>query len=293
MKIDFISQFIDEQKLPQSYITTIEEHFIPLANELNENYQQQSPKKPYFVGINGCQGSGKSTLTEFLALYLETKFSLNVVVLSLDDFYLNQEKRNLLAQEKHLLFKTRGVPGTHDTKLMASVFNQLRNNKDVVTLPRFNKAIDNPFPQESWPKAHPKHDIVIMEGWCWGVESQKEQALEKPINDLEERYDQLKLWRSTVNNYLKNDYQPLYKFIDYWIMLKAPSFDCVLGWRLEQERKLAQKTDNALNLSIMSSTEIYNFIQYYQRLTEHSLTSLIHRCDKAFLLDTNRKIISN
>ena len=53
-------------------------------------------------------------------------------------------------------------------------------------------------------------------------------------------------------------------------------------WRLEQEHKLAQK---ALKDSdgVMSDEEVANFVQHYQRITEHALCHLPEKCDGCFI----------
>ena len=60
-----------------------------------------------------------------------------------------------------------------------------------------------------------------------GAIAQTSSELKRPVNHLEEVEDPLGIWRSFVNTELAGDYQTLFDKIDYRIMLKAPSFDCV------------------------------------------------------------------
>jgi D-glycerate 3-kinase len=242
------------------------------------------------VAINGSQGSGKSTLAAFIGDYIKHKSALKVVVLSLDDFYFPLQTREKLATNIHPLLITRGVPGTHNTEHIQQIFNRLLENSGCLALPHFNKATDNPDPREQWKKQKLPVDIVIFEGWCWGVQAQERQALNTPVNDLEERFDKDALWRNYVNNALLKDYQPLYAQMDFWIQLKAPSFACVYQWRLEQEQKLLSNTQNENRSSIMSESQILTFIAHYQRLTEHCLATLADSCDVVFYLNKERKI---
>ncbi|MEC7134601.1 MAG: kinase, partial [Pseudomonadota bacterium] len=55
------------------------------------------------------------------------------------------------------------------------------------------------------------------------------------------------------------------------------------------EHKLAQK---ALQESdgVMSDEEVANFVQHYQRITEHALCHLPEKCDTVFYLDETRTI---
>ena len=238
--------FIQKNSLPKRFYHTANDYYIPLAQQLAKDYQQQLKHQhdsTFFVGINGCQGSGKSTLAEFLAEYLTKQFDLSVVVLSLDDFYFSKKKRHQLSKQYHLLFNTRGVPGTHDVKLLQSVLTQLKNSKrsnDGIFLPQFDKAQDNPLPMQDWLTVTHGVDIVLFEGWCWGIPAEEADDLILPINELESQYDQQGIWRNKVNHSLLHDYQELYSFMNTWLMLKAPSFDVVFQWRLEQEKKLAK-----------------------------------------------------
>jgi D-glycerate 3-kinase len=292
--------FIQKHSLTASFFYTANDFYIPLANKLAKDYQQKlkvQHKSTFFLGINGCQGSGKSTLAEFLAEYLNKQFNLSVVVLSLDDFYLDKPQRQQLAQQYHPLFKTRGVPGTHDVKLLKSVLAQLKNSKrtdKAICLPQFDKAQDTPLPIQSWISVKLGVDIVLFEGWCWGIPAENSNELSLPINELEARYDQKGIWRKHVNQTLQYDYQPLYDFMDTWLMLKAPSFDVVFRWRLEQEKKLAKAIGNIGSAnSVMSTDEVNKFIQFFQRLTIHGLNVLPAKVDMILELGNNREIIAS
>lgn len=281
--------FIKQHHLSNNFIDAAKKHFVPIANKII-NQQKQCNKTPLFIGINGCQGSGKSTLSEFICEFISYTTNLNVIVLSLDDFYFTQEKRNELAKTIHPLLKMRGVPGTHDTTHIQTILTELKQHKGSLNLPRFNKASDNPFPKSQCPTITLPVDIVLFEGWCWGVPQENTEALTKPINDLEKNLDNGAIWRNFVNEQLSTNYLPLYDQMDFWILLKAPSFSCVYQWRLEQEQKLASRTDIEDRSKIMSEQQVLEFIQYYQRLTEHSLISMPEHCDVVFQLDEHRQI---
>lgn len=286
-----IDQFISKHKLGDEFKPTAEHYYIPLAKKIAAH--QLGAKQCYYVGINGCQGSGKSTLAEFLQTYLCKIYRLNVVILSLDDFYLDKQHRNKLASTIHPLFATRGVPGTHDSDLMQHILTELGRPETTTAIPRFNKAIDNPFPANDWPVVSAPVDVVIFEGWCWGVGSQTEEQLNIAANDLETLEDADGLWRHYVNQQLIEKYEPLYQKMDFWIMFKAPSFANVFNWRLEQEQKLAKSIGNNAASGVMSAAQISRFIQYYQRLTEHGLLTLPAKCHEVFELSATRNIVKH
>ena len=283
-------------RLPDTYAQTIQQWFIPLAEKMLSSKQ---PNAPLYIGVNGCQGSGKSTLSDFLACYFQDEKGLSAAVMSLDDFYFDIPTRESLAQSVHPLLRVRGVPGTHNTKLMSSVLRQLKtashSNTDLnIRLPRFNKAHDNPHPESEWPVMQQAVDVVIMEGWCWGVRSQPICELDAAVNSLESERDAEGKWRQHVNDALKAEYEPLYELMDEWVMLQAPSFEQVFQWRCEQEHKLADslaaKGETAAN-KVMSDAQVLEFIQYYQRLTEHALATLPAQCQHVFKLDGQRNIV--
>jgi D-glycerate 3-kinase len=286
-----VNDFINDNTLSGDFRKSIDEHYIKLGEQIAAH--QNSANNPYFVAINGSQGSGKSTLAHFLKAYLEDKHSLIVAVMSLDDFYYGTVDRQMLAQDVHPMLQTRGVPGTHNTALIKSVFNQFKDHQLPVTVPRFNKATDNPYPETQWTNYIQRVDVVIFEGWCWGVEAQPAQHLSEPVNELENSQDPDATWRNYVNLQLSLHYQPLYHYMHTWIMLKAPSFEQVYAWRLEQEQKLHASTQHSDNHGVMNKQQIHDFIQYYQRLTEHALQSLPGNCDHVFELDEQRRVLNH
>jgi D-glycerate 3-kinase len=285
-----ISTFINKNKLSDDFHSIAAGYFIPLAEEIKMH--QASAKDTYFVGINGSQGSGKSTLSAFLKDYLTDTYGMNVVVMSLDDFYFSQIERQIVAADVHPLFTTRGVPGTHNMRQAKTVMHDLKHQQPT-TIPRFNKATDNPHPFSSWTKVSSAVDIVIFEGWCWGVEPQTFKQLKQPVNTLEAVDDEHADWRNHVNLQLSLHYKPLYKWMDKWVMLKAPGFEDIYAWRLEQEQKLNAVTINDDKSGIMDEKKIQRFIQHYQRLTEHALNTLPNICDHVFELNSVRAITAH
>jgi D-glycerate 3-kinase len=287
-----INQYIIKEGLPDSYLDVAQQWFIPLCDSIDVHQNESSSTKssPYFVGVNGCQGSGKSTLCGLLEFILKEYYTKNAITFSLDDFYFTKSERTNLANNVHPLLATRGVPGTHDTVLLRDVLKALSLGQ-TVKIPTFDKSIDDRSTPDKWRQINNKVDIVIMEGWCWGTQAEPPQALLSPINMLEKEQDPDAIWRNFVNRSLQSDYVPLYEYMDAWIFLKAPSFNEVYEWRLQQEQKLRQRVGNASN--VMSDQEVLTFIQFYQRLTEHTLCTFDKDADWIFDLDCKRKIIKS
>ncbi len=282
-----------KQRLPARFLHLADTWYLPLAEKLKQ--QQAVAYRPLLVGITGSQGSGKSTLASLLALLLERVYGLKAASLSMDDFYLTRAARRSLADKVHPLLATRGVPGTHDLLLMQETLTRLARHSGEVAVPGFDKALDDRYPAGEWQRVTAPLDIVIVEGWCLGTPPQRDDALRKPINRLEAEEDPDGIWRRYVNQQIGTRYQSIYAKVDSWIMLQAPSFGCIYQWRLEQEKKLADRlrhTDSSPKSArhVMSAEQIEHFIQHYQRLTEHALQQLPDRVNHLFKLDADREI---
>lgn len=291
-----LQSFLTRHRLPLQFLQLVEAWYAPLAEQLASHHATAG--RTLLVGINGSQGSGKSTLASLLAMLLKQFHGLEVIQLSIDDFYLTRKSRRSLAERVHPLLATRGVPGTHDLPLMRETLQRLVKGNGEVPIPRFDKATDDRCPADQWERVSAPLDLVIIEGWCFGTPAQSEKALLKPVNDLEAREDPDAVWRRYVNRQIAEHYQPIYQMVDLWIMLQSPSFDCVYQWRLEQEQKLADKLELAgdsapMQNQVMSAQQIARFIQHYQRLTEHTLQHLPAGVHYLFRLDRQRRIIAN
>lgn len=282
-----ISGFLQQHRLPADYQQQITEWFAPLAEAIKMHHKGAG--RPIIVGINGAQGSGKSTLAACLVLLLEQQYQLSALSLSLDDFYFTHAERQRLAQGIHPLLATRGVPGTHDIPLARKTLSDLRHGHFPVLIPRFNKAIDDRYPPEFAECVNEPVDVIILEGWCLGAVAEAEESLATPVNDLEASEDTEGHWRRYVNEQLTLFYPKLFELIDLWVMLKAPDFQCVYNWRLEQENKLRDSSPN--QHQIMDSSQVARFIKFYQRITQNTLKSLPDRVNYLYELDSKRQII--
>ena len=248
-------------------------------------------KKTLIIGLAGGQGSGKTTISSILTLILQKYFRLNVFKVSIDDFYKTRRERKIMSITKHPLLMTRGVPGTHDIDLMLKFFKKVKSKNFInLEIPKFNKAIDDRYKKNLWYKLKFKPDVVIFEGWCVGAKAQTNKQLKTPINSLERVYDQSIKWRSYVNIQLKTKYNILFKQLDGLLYLKAKNFNILRNWRLKQERKLWVQTKNKKNLKIMSSGDVINFMQTYQRITQQMFKDAIKVSSVIMILNNNHQI---
>ncbi|MBV1873686.1 MAG: phosphoribulokinase, partial [Gammaproteobacteria bacterium] len=96
-----IKENITRLKLPEHYKDTVTQYLSPIAEEIATSIatanKSNSSHSPFILGVQGSQGSGKSTCSEFIQLLLNKKHHLKTVVLSIDDFYLTRAERQNLA----------------------------------------------------------------------------------------------------------------------------------------------------------------------------------------------------
>ena len=253
--------------------------------------RRRSGERPLTVGLCGAQGSGKSTIASLVCDALRNA-GLSCALLSLDDIYLAREEREALACDVHPLFRTRGVPGTHDLPLGQAVLNALAEGS-AVRLPRFDKARDAPLPTELWPYVDGPVDVVFFEGWCVGARAEPDGALTDPVNRLEAEEDREGHWRRYVNAMLADPYSFLFRQIDRLIFLAAPSFDVVARWRSEQEHALRARlaAEGRDDEHTMNDAMIERFVLHYERLTRHMLQEMPARADLTIQLNAERRVV--
>lgn len=289
--ISILQQEISQRNLPADFQTTVEDYYLPVAEEIRRRKVQK--EGPLLVNFNGAQGSGKSTITAFLRLILIHQFDLNTVEISIDDFYHTLQQRQQLARKIHPLFLTRGVPGTHDVELASETLACLSHCSSVneCAIPRFNKAIDDRYDKASWPVVNEAVDIILFEGWCNHAPVLSTQELTAPVNDLERDEDSAGVWRTYANEQLKIYHQRLFNQTDVLIYLQIPSFEKVFEWRGLQEQKLAQSSGNK-NHAVMDEKQLRRFIQHYERITRSCLEALPAKADIVLKLDAEHSIES-
>ena len=270
---DAIAELIRSERLPEDYREVVDRFWQPLAEEIA---RRAVAKHPLVVGINGGQGSGKTTLCKFLELLLAGD-GLRAATLSLDDLYLSRARRARAAADHHPLFATRGVPGTHDVERGMAILDRLLAGQSA-DLPIFDKARDEPFSETHHVKG--PVDVVLFEGWCVGAAPQDAAALSQPVNALERDEDPDGTWRREVNRRLATDYAELFGRIDLLVVLKVADFAAVRANRRLQERKLGAGS------AVMDDAALDRFLAHYQRLTQHMFAEIPERAD--ILIDIGR-----
>ena len=141
-----------DDKLCLQLLEASQPHLESLSDEMKINYVQPDyfqkivvplsvyllnlpdRKKPYFIGLNGGQGSGKTTLSDFVQVVLSKVSNKSVTGFSIDDIYKTTKEREEQSKEIHPLCKVRGVRVTHDIHMGLEVLDSLSNaTKDTLT----------------------------------------------------------------------------------------------------------------------------------------------------------------
>lgn len=258
----------------------IERFILPVFNNIFNN-------KSKMILISGSQGIGKTSYMNLIEQVGLKFFNKRILNLSLDHFYLDKKERKRLSLDVHPLLITRGVPGTHDIKLLQSIINQFKKSKYPLELPIFNKLEDKR--KKITKKITKKCDILILEGWCVSCTPISNNYLYKNINLIEKKFDKNKKWRNYYNKQLKTKYFKLFNLFNYNIFFKTSSFSNVLKWRIRQEKLLKKINRNRIS-SGMSNNEIMNFIQYYEKITRWMLNTMPSLANIVLYVNKNQKI---
>jgi D-glycerate 3-kinase len=237
-------------------------------------------------GITGLQGSGKTTLSHQVAA-LAAQRGRSVMVLSIDDFYLDRPERESLACEVHPLLATRGPPGTHDVALACATIDALSAGESVC-LPRFDKLADRRMPESGWPQSG-RTDLVILEGWFNQVPPQTEAELATPVNALEREEDTQGTWRRYCDTALGRDYPALWQRIDRSLFLQGPGFEVVPAWRWQQEQTLQAANPGR---HAMTQAQVLRFVQFFERISRQAMVTLPGIADVVVRLDGVRRVQS-
>ena len=290
VKRDYL-RFLNKEKIfdksKVAKIESLKKIYIPMSFWIEKKYKKKG--KTLFLGLSGGQGSGKTTVTGILKIILKNFFKREIQISSIDDFYKTLKERNHMSYKIHNLFKTRGVPGTHDINLLKKFFYNLKKkNLKKFKSPKFDKSIDDRSKKKYWNYIKRKPEIVILEGWCIGAKAQSNNLIKRSINDLEKKEDKNFIWRKYVNEKLKKEYKKVFSMIDHLIFMKVPNFKMVFKWRLLQELKLKNKT--YFKKKIMSYNDIKRFIMFYQRITLQMMKDLSKSASILMLIKKNHQI---
>ncbi|RMD41676.1 hypothetical protein DV735_g3457, partial [Chaetothyriales sp. CBS 134920] len=242
-------------------------HVIPFI--LSHLASPNTPKdRPFFIGLNGVQGAGKTVLTSALKSTLSSPpYSIPTLVFSLDDLYLPHSEQLSLAAANpdNRLLQHRGQPGTHDIPLLLSIFNDLRHNRPT-RIPFYDKSRfsgqGDRAPESEWQAvntdaAHPVR-VVLFEGWCVGFQPLTADQL-ATTHAAAGQLGHHSLASVTTINIALAQYQQIWSYFDVFIHIDAADPLSVYKWRLEQEATTRRTTGRPG----MSDEQVKKFVDGY------------------------------
>ena len=253
--------------------STVVESAIELISPLLDNQLKGGTQKPLVVGIEGPQGSGKTTAASKIKESLENTFpNANIIQFSMDDFYLTYEQQLEVSKQNNdnPLLQGRGLPGTHDLLLLSNIFNQLLANDESklpISIPCYDKSAYNGKGDRSnidkWTIVDKKVDLIIFEGWFNGycsINNNKEVLVK--WNLIKQiylgRFDNVKDNHIIqINDNLKQ-YEIIWQLFDLFVCIKTDDINNVYKWRIQQEHELIKLKGMGMN-----DNEVEKFVDRY------------------------------
>ena len=254
---------------------------FPLFSLL-ENYIL-SIHNPIIIGFSGLPGSGKSTLG-FWVDSVAKELSLDIKVISLDDFYLPGQEMDI-AMKGNPWNVPRGFPGSHSLDLLHQSLDTFLKS-GVLISPTFDKSLrDGKGDRSGWCEFKPK--VLILEGWFVGCEpvsdllkldSLSEDKFNLSLSQIEKDY------RILIQESLLEYSEIWKKFHKIW-HLKSSNFDNTILWKSQQEKEMIK-----LKGSGLKGNNLTDFIRMIQTSIPQQSLSFINS-DTTVEINQNRRII--
>lgn len=236
----------------------------PIVKVLQKIHQKS---KTTIVGLQGGQGTGKTTIVKFIEKHLKRQ-GYKVQSFSLDDFYKSYSERKEL-QEKYpsnpFYQISRGLPGTHRVKILLETLKRAKAGKNF-EIPLFDKSLYGGKGDilSKTRKIKGRQNFILFEGWCVGIPL---VSSKKFLNICNKNKINIKKLDPTLQDHkvvikFVKQYQPIWKLLDYLVMLKADSPEVHKKWRLLQEKRL--KAERGMG---MSKQEVHAFVEPFLPFT--------------------------
>jgi D-glycerate 3-kinase len=300
-----LEQFCREEHIPGSLEQELWHIYLPFAQWIIRLAAgvRQGRTGAYVMGINGAQGSGKTTINHILQLILRAGFHCKVVGFSIDDLYDTYPQRLQKGRQiSPILARVRG-PGTHDLDLGIEILDRLIEGK-ATRIPRFDKSLANNqgdrVPESAWLEVSEAQDIVLFEGWNVG-------EAPFPNDRFDQRFaklctaDGFSAWRDYYIAALEDNergYAALFNRLDDLVMIRIHDFDEVYANREQAEaklrRRIASKTTegkSTAGISAMTREEVRSFVDHYEPWTRHMLQEMPSRAKLVLWMGTGHRIL--
>ncbi|WP_413677757.1 uridine kinase [Prochlorococcus sp. MIT 0916] len=248
---------------------------------LLENYLN-TINKPIIIGFSGLPGSGKSTLG-FWIDSVARELSLDIKVISLDDFYLPGQEMDFVMKGNPWNVP-RGFPGSHSLDLLNQSLDKFLKT-GVLSSPVFDKSLrDGKGDRSGWCEFQSK--VLILEGWFVGCAPVLDLS---KFDDLDEDKFSLSLsnsekdYRTLIQESLLEYSEIWKKFHKLW-HLKSTDFDNTILWKTQQENEMIR-----LKGSGLKGNNLSDFIRMIQTSIPQQSLSFINS-DTTVEINQNRRI---
>ena len=240
---------------------------FPLFSLL-ENYIN-SANNPIIIGFSGLPGSGKSTLG-FWIDSVARELSLDIKVISLDDFYLPGQEMDF-AMKGNPWNVPRGFPGSHSLDLLHQSLDVFLKT-GILRSPTFDKSLrDGKGDRSGWCEL--KSKILILEGWFVGCEPVSNlnniDSLSEDKFNLSLSQDE-KDYRTLIQESLVK-YSKIWKKFDKIWHLKSSHFNNTILWKTQQEEEMIN-----LKGSGLKGEKLTDFIRMIQAAIPQKSLSIIN-----------------
>src|SRR5690606_3025711 len=160
-------------------------------------------------------------------------------------------------------------PGAHRIALALEVLAALREGRRTPP-PPCDRLADAPLP----PRLSPRVDdaaLVLFEPGFPGTPAETAAAPAAPPTapDGDEGGD--RRWRRWCNDALARDYPALWRRIGRLLLLLAPGFEVVPGWRCQAEQAMPAARPG---MPAMDRAAFARFMQHYERVSRQALRTL-------------------
>tara|TARA_B100001029_G_scaffold38205_1_gene29378 strand:+ start:771 stop:1793 length:1023 start_codon:yes stop_codon:yes gene_type:complete len=237
---------------------------------------------PKIIGFSGLPGSGKSTLG-FWINSVARDLSLDIKVISLDDFYLPGNEMDI-AMYGNPWNVPRGFPGSHSLELLNQSLDTFLKT-GVLKTPTFDKSLrDGKGDRSGWCEVSPK--VLILEGWFVGcdpvlnlneIDNLSEDKFNLCLSNIEKEF-RISIQESLI------EYSKIWKQFDKIWHLKSSEFNNTILWKTQQEDEMIKIKGSGLK-----DHRLKNFIRMIQTsIPQQSLLSI--NSDTIVEINQNRRI---
>jgi D-glycerate 3-kinase len=216
----------------------VDDYYAPLASACALRLAAH-PQGTWVLGIQGPQGSGKTTLATALAGAF-VDLGIRAVAVSIDDFYLPHEAQRALAAQHpgNPCLEHRGYPGTHDVALGAEVIARLKALRagEATEVPVYDKSAHggrgDRAPATAWRRVEGPVEMLILDGWLLGFSPVPESTLDTNLRAPNRYLEAYAAWNAQL---------------DGLIQLDVESLETIIAWRVDAERARREHGEVALS----------------------------------------------